>query len=51
MEDELDLESSKDVIAKEDPMTFYIKNKRKNAMETIVRAGRMLAPLVNPDSV
>lgn len=47
-----DLESSlRDVTVKEDPLMQYLKLKKKEAISTITKAGRMLAPLIQPDNV
>jgi len=41
----------RDVIANEDPLSSYMKEKQKEAINAIVTAGRLLAPLINPEQV
>jgi len=49
-EDDLD-NSQRDVTVKEDPLSKYLKEKKSEAISTITKAGRMLAPLIQPDNV
>lgn len=51
-EEDTDFDSdSKDMTSKEDPLFSYLKVKRIKAINTIVRAGRMIAPLINTENV
>lgn len=50
VEDDLE-NSARDVTIKEDPLHQYLKLKKKEAISTITKAGRMFAPLIQPDNV
>jgi len=49
-DEDTDLENQ-DVVANEDPLAAYMKEKQKEAINAIVTAGRLLAPLINPEHV
>jgi len=50
LEEDLD-SSTRDVTEKEDPLAAYMKLKKSEAISTITKAGRMLAPHIQPDNV
>lgn len=44
-------DENRDVSGSDDPLAQYMKDKSDKAINTIVTAGRLLAPLINPDNV